>query len=55
MVITQSGVEAEVLSKALMVLGIEKAREFLKTRPLVRAILYYHQPEGGLGCARLNF
>ena len=54
-VITQSGVEAEVLSKALMVLGIEKAREFLKTRPLVRAILYYHQPEGGLGCARLNF
>ncbi len=54
-VITQSGVEAEVLSKALMVMGIDKARDFLKTRPRVRAILYYNQPEGGLGCARLNF
>ena len=54
-VITQRGVEAEVLSKALMVMGIEKAREFLKTRPNVRAILYYNPPEGGLGCARLNF
>jgi thiamine biosynthesis lipoprotein len=54
-IITQSGVEAEVLSKALMVMGIEKAREFLKTRPHVRAILYYGQAEGGLGCVRLNF
>jgi len=54
-VITQSGVEAEVLSKALMVMGIEKAREFLKTRPHVRAILYYSQADGGMGCARLNF
>ena len=54
-VITQRGVEAEVLSKALMVMGIEKAREFLKNRPHARAILYYNQPEGGLGCARLNF
>jgi FAD:protein FMN transferase len=53
-VITQSGVEAEVLSKALMVMGTEKAREFLKTRPNTRAILYYSQA-GGLGCVRLNF
>lgn len=54
-IITQSGVEAEVLSKALMIMGIEKAREFLKSRPQVRAILYYSQPAGGVGCARLNF
>lgn len=54
-IITQSGVEAEVLSKALMVMGIEKARQFLKARPQVRALLYYSQPEGGLGCARMNF
>lgn len=54
-VITQSGVEAEALSKALMVMGIEKARGFLRTRPGVRAILYYNQPEHGIACARLNF
>jgi len=54
-VITQSGVEAEALSKALMVMGVEKAGDFLKTRPHVRALLYYKQPEGGIGCARLNF
>lgn len=54
-VITKSGVEAEAMSKALMVMGIEKAGEFLKSRPHVRALLYYKQPEGGLGCARLNF
>lgn len=54
-VITQTGVEAEALSKALMVMGIAKAREFLKTRPHVRAILCYGQPEGGIGSARLNF
>jgi thiamine biosynthesis lipoprotein len=54
-IITPSGVEAEAFSKALMVLGVEKARAFLKTRPQARAILYYSQPESGLGCARLNF
>jgi len=54
-IITPSGVEAEALSKALMVMGVDKAREFLKTRRHVRAILYYSQPEGGIGCARLNF
>jgi thiamine biosynthesis lipoprotein len=51
----ESGVEAEALSKALLVMGIEKAREFLKTRRHVRALLFYQQPEGRLGCARLNF
>jgi thiamine biosynthesis lipoprotein len=54
-IVTAGGIEAEALSKALMVMGIEKAREFLKTRPHVRALLYYKQPEGGIGCARLNF
>ena len=54
-VLAKDGVEAEVLSKALMVMGVEKAREYLKTRPGVSALLYYKQPEGGLGCARLNF
>ena len=54
-IITPSGVEAEALSKALMVMGVEKARAFLKARPQARAICYYRQPESGLGCARLNF
>ena len=54
-IITQQGVEAEAYSKALMVMGVEKARELLKTRPHIRAILFYNQPEGGVGCARLNF
>jgi thiamine biosynthesis lipoprotein len=54
-IITHSGIEAEAYSKALMVMGVEKARGFLKTRPDIRAILFYHQPEGGVGSARLNF
>ena len=54
-IITQRGVEAEAYSKALMVMGVEKAQEFLKTRRHIRAILFYNQPEGGVGCARLNF
>lgn len=54
-IITSSGVEAEALSKALMVMGVERARAFLKTRPHTRAILYFSHPEGGLGSARLNF
>jgi len=54
-IITKSGIEAEALSKALMVMGIDRARQFLRARPHVRAILYYNQPEGGLGSARLNF
>jgi thiamine biosynthesis lipoprotein len=54
-IITNSGVEAEAFSKAVMVMGIDKARQFLKAHSGVRAILYYNQPEGGLGSARLNF
>ncbi len=54
-VITPSGVEAEVLSKALMVMGVAKARGFLKQRRDVRALFFYRQADGGLGSARLNF
>jgi thiamine biosynthesis lipoprotein len=54
-IITPSGVEAEVLSKTVMVMGVEKARDFLKQRRDVRALLYYRQADGSLGAARLNF
>jgi len=54
-IITDSGVEAEVLSKAVMVLGIDKSRALLKSKPGARALMYYRQLDGGLGCARLNF
>lgn len=54
-VITPRGVEAEVFSKVVMVLGVEKAKSCLKQHQEVRAIVYYRQPDGGLGCAKLNF
>jgi len=54
-VITQRGVDAEVFTKVLMVMGVKGAKEYLKKRPDVRAILYYRQPDGALGSARLNF
>jgi thiamine biosynthesis lipoprotein len=54
-VITPSGVEAEVLSKALIVMGVEKAKEFLRPRRDIRALVFYRQADGGLGSARLNF
>lgn len=54
-VITPRGVDAEVFSKVVMVLGVEKAKSCLKQRQEVRAIVYYRQPDGGLGCAKLNF
>jgi FAD:protein FMN transferase len=54
-VITPRGVDAEAISKAVMVMGVEKARDFLKGRKDARAILYYRQPGGSVGAARLNF
>lgn len=54
-IITPRGVEAEALSKAVMVRGVEWAKEFLKKRPSTRAILFYSEPEGGLSSTRLNF
>jgi FAD:protein FMN transferase len=54
-IVTPSGVEAEALSKAVMILGVEKARDLLKRRTDARALLFYSQPDGELGCARVNF
>ena len=54
-IITPRGVEAEALSKAAKIMGADWMREFLKTRRDTRAILYYSEPDGSLGCARLNF
>ncbi|HEX8184893.1 MAG TPA: FAD:protein FMN transferase, partial [Blastocatellia bacterium] len=54
-IITRRGTDAEALSKAVMVMGIEKAREFLKARKNSRAIIYYRRPEGNIDSVRLNF
>jgi thiamine biosynthesis lipoprotein len=54
-IITRRGVDAEALSKAVMVMGIEKAKIFLKGRRDTRAIIYYRQAEGSVGSIRLNF
>lgn len=54
-VMTPRGVDAEVFSKVVMVMGVEKAKSCLKQHQEVRAIAYYRQPDGGLGCAKLNF
>jgi thiamine biosynthesis lipoprotein len=54
-IITPLGVEAEALSKAVMVLGVENAKNLLRQRKDTRAILYYHLPDGSLGCAKLNY
>jgi FAD:protein FMN transferase len=54
-IITPRGVEAEALSKAVLVSGIECAKELLRKRPGVRALLYYRQPDGSLGSLRLNY
>jgi thiamine biosynthesis lipoprotein len=54
-IVTKLGVEAEALSKAVMVLGIDRARALLRGRKDARAILYYRQSDGSLGSTRLNF
>jgi thiamine biosynthesis lipoprotein len=54
-IITPRGVEAEALSKAVMVMGVEKAKDFLKQRKDTRAIIYYRQTEGNVDSIRLNF
>ena len=54
-VVTPRGVDAEAFSKIVMVLGVDKAKELLKARPDVRAILHVRRPDGGLRAVRLNF
>lgn len=54
-VLTPRGVDAEVFSKALMVLGVEKAKNFVKQRKDIRAILCYRQADGTVESTRLNF
>jgi thiamine biosynthesis lipoprotein len=54
-IITPLGVDAEVLSKAVMVLGVEKAREFVKRRKEVRAIVFFRRSDGSLNSTKLNF
>jgi thiamine biosynthesis lipoprotein len=54
-IITPLGVEAEALSKAVMVLGLDGARDLLRGRKDTQAILYYPLSDGSLGSAKLNF
>jgi PelA/Pel-15E family pectate lyase len=54
-VIAKRAVDADALSTTLMVMGVERARECLRSRTDVRAILFYPHPEGRLEMMRLNF
>jgi thiamine biosynthesis lipoprotein len=54
-VMTRRGVDADALSTTLMVMGVERAKSFLNQRTDIRAILYYQQPDGAVGSAKLNF
>jgi thiamine biosynthesis lipoprotein len=54
-ILTPSGVDAEVFSKALMVLGVEKAKELLQGRKDVRAMIFFRQADGSLNSTKLNF
>jgi len=54
-IITPLGVEAEALSKAVMVMGVEPAKELLGKRRDVRAIIFYGNNDGSVGSTLLNF
>jgi thiamine biosynthesis lipoprotein len=54
-VLTPRGVDAEVFSKALMVLGVLKAKDFVKQRKDIRALLCYRKADGTVESTRLNF
>lgn len=54
-VIAPSGVETDLLSTTLFVLGVKKSKEFLKSRKDVRAIIYYRKAqEKNVLCERIN-
>ena len=54
-VIAANATDADALSTALIVMGLDKAKAFLKRRVDVSAIIYYRDANGGLASARLNF
>jgi thiamine biosynthesis lipoprotein ApbE len=54
-IVAERGIEAEALSKAVMVNGGKWTKEFLKKRADVRAIIFYRQADGATASARLNF
>jgi FAD:protein FMN transferase len=53
-IIADSGVEAEVLSKAVMVLTFDESQKLLKSRPSAKALICYWVFDA-LGCERMNF
>lgn len=54
-IITPLGVEAEALSKAAMLNGIEWTKRIAKKRADVRAILYYSRQDGKLASTQIGF
>jgi thiamine biosynthesis lipoprotein len=54
-IITPLGVEAEALSKATMLNGIEWTKQLAKKRADVRAILYYSGQDGKLASTQIGF
>ncbi len=53
--VTPLGVEAEALSKATMLNGIEWTKQLAKRRADVRAILYYSGQDGKLASTQIGF
>jgi thiamine biosynthesis lipoprotein len=54
-IITPLGVEAEALSKAAMLNGVEWTKQFAKKRADVRAILYYSGSDGRVASTHIGF
>ncbi len=54
-VVSTLGVEAEALSKAVIVLGAARAKELLKTHKEARAVLFHNGANGSMNTTLLNF